>query len=252
LKNFTIQFLQRIWGDVQQGENIDLYITVFLAILLVLLNLLGIVPDTLLTPLTLAVLGLLALAMVGNRYQFEDLVRRVTQNSTTLFQAEVAATFESDLQNATEIWLTGVSLNRTVKSHYGLLEKLLRQGVQIRVLLVDPGCDESIAMVTQREYRDRVSEDRIRSTIHDTLEDLCSLREIAPDHLNLRVIRFPISFGAIATDPHTSMGTLYLEHYSYKMAGGSVPKFTLATEDRQWYDFLSIGPISCQREARTL
>lgn len=232
-----MKFLRRIWTDVQRGENVDLYVTVFAAILLVILNLLGVVPSTMLTPLTLAVLGLLALATLSNRYQFEGLVKQITKGSTALFQENVAATFASDLQSASEIWFVGVSLSRTVKSHYSLLENLLRKGATIRVLLVDPESSDTVSLIAKREYGERFSDERIRSLIRGTMEDLCSLKKIAPDKLTIRVIQYPLGFGAVATNPMSSTGALYLEHYSYKMAGGSLPKFTIKPQDGQWYDF---------------
>ncbi|MEM7536803.1 MAG: hypothetical protein AAF639_31780 [Chloroflexota bacterium] len=233
-----MKFLHRIWADVRQGENIDLYLTVFVAILLVILNLLGVAPDSMLTPLTLAVLGLLAVTMLGNRYQFEHLVNRLTEQSTSFFSTDVADSFDTDLQNASEIWMVGVSLSRTIKSHYGLLETLLKRGVHVRVLLIDPESHESIAIATQREYHDRrFSQDRIRSMIRNTLQDLYALKEVAPTQMSIRLIQFPLAFGAVATDPNELTGVLHLEHYSYKMPGGSVPKFTLIAKDGQWYDF---------------
>lgn len=232
-----MKFLRRIWMDIQRGENVDLYVTVFAAILLVLLNIIGIVPSTLLTPLTLAVLGLLALATLGNRYQFEALVNQITKSSSALFQENVASTFEADLQSASEIWFVGVSLSRTVKSHYALLENSLRKGATIRVLIIDPEAANTVALVAKREYGERFSDERIRSLIRGTMADLCSLKKLAPDKLSIRVIQYPLGFGAVATNPLSSKGVLYLEHYAYKMAGGSLPKFTIKPHDGQWYDF---------------
>jgi hypothetical protein len=64
--------LQRIGKDMRAVENINLYITPAIAIDLVVLNLLGIAPDTLVAPLMLTMLALMTIAILGNRYRLED------------------------------------------------------------------------------------------------------------------------------------------------------------------------------------
>lgn len=66
-----MQMLRRIWEDVRRGENIDLYLTVGVAIVLALLNVLGFAPQSLIAPVTLAVLGLLAINSLVNRRKIE-------------------------------------------------------------------------------------------------------------------------------------------------------------------------------------
>lgn len=227
--------LHRVWQDIRKGENIDLYATVLVAFLIVILNIFG-VAQNLVAPLTLALLGLLAVALLGNRYQVEKLAAELKQPERELFRQKYPATLEQDLQRATELWLVGVTLSRTVKSNYSLFEEKLKRGGTMRVLLVDPDGD-GVAMAKMREYGGRYDVDRIRNLIRGSLDDLCSLRAHAPDRLHCRVIDHPLGFGGLAVDPNTAGGILYLEHFSHKMPGGSVPKFVLAAQDGDWYDF---------------
>ena len=92
-------------------------------------------------------------------------------------------------------------------------------------------------MAAGREYGGRFDANRLRGLIQGSLDDLGHLKQQAPDKLQVRVIDNPLTFGGIATNPADAAGVLYLEHYSYKMPGGSVPKFTLQAEDSQWYEF---------------
>ena len=55
-----MKLLNRIWQDVRRGENIDLYLTISIAIILSLLNILNLANPILVESVTLAVLGLLA------------------------------------------------------------------------------------------------------------------------------------------------------------------------------------------------
>ncbi len=230
-----MQLMKRIWADARRGENIDLYVTVVVAIGLVILNLVGLAPTTWLGPLTLAVLGLLAIAVLGNRYRVEKVLESVIHTPEEPFQERFPDTIESDLAQAKEVWLIGVSLSRTVKSYYSVLERKLTNGDTIRVLLVHPDGSGS-EMAQMREYRQVKLEHR-RSEIRSVLEDLCALKSIAPDKLEVRAIDYPLGFGGFAINPETATGVLYLEHYPFKTPGGSLPKFVLSAHDGRWYEF---------------
>jgi hypothetical protein len=184
----------------------------------------------------LAVLGLLAVATLGNRFKFEEGLRQLTESPSELFQEKHAARLEADLAQAGEVWLVGVTLSRTIKTNYSLFEHKLARGDTIRILLVDPK-GVGAEMAAGREYGGRFDAERIRNLIQGSLSDLCSLKQLAPDRLQVRVIDNPLTFGGIAINPNATAGILYLEHYSYKMPGGSVPKFVLGAKDGRWYYF---------------
>lgn len=244
--------LKRIWQDIRRGENIDLFVTVIVAIGLAVLNLLGLAPASLIGPLTLTVLGLLAVATLGNRYKLEESLAQLNQNHTELFQETQPVGLESDLQQARELWLVGVTLSRTLNTYYNLLESKLARGHTLRVLLVHPD-GHGAEMLALREYK-RHSVTRIRHLIHNSLEDLCGLQQHF-SNLEVRVIDYPLGFGGVLVNPETPNGRLYLEHYPFKVPGGSLPKFTLTVGDGRWYQLFkqevetiwaSATPWSCQ------
>ena len=125
-------FLKRLWQDIRHGENIDLFITVIVAIGLAILNLVGVTPTGLVAPLTLAVLGLLAVATLGNRYRLEESLETLNRTHTGLFQEKMPADMENELRNARELWLVGVTLNRTINTYYSMLEQKLARGDKVR------------------------------------------------------------------------------------------------------------------------
>ncbi len=231
-----MSLLKRIWEDIRHGENIDLFVTVFLAIGLVALNVLGLAPQTWIAPLTLAVLGLLAIAILGNRYQVEKVVKELSRPSHELFHEKMPASQEMDLERARDVWMIGVTLSRTIKTYYALLEQKLARGDSVRILLVDPA-GAGVEMAVMREYGGRFDVERVRQLIQGSLSDLCVLKKVGPDKLEVRTINHPLGFGGIAIDPDTSKGVLYLEHFAYKMPGGSLPKLVLSAQDGRWYQF---------------
>lgn len=230
-----MRILQRVWEDIRRGENIDLYVTVIVAIALAVLNLTGLAPQSWIAPLTLAVLGLLAIATLGNRHKVEEVINNLKQVPESPFLEKFPATLDRDMEKSTDLWLMGVTLSRTLTTYYSALERKLRRGGRVRALLVYPdgaGCE----MALMRNYA-RSDLEFTRSQIRGVLGYLCDLKKIAPDRMEIRTIDYPLGFGAFAIDPDTASGVLYLEHYPFKTVGGSMPKFVLRAQDGRWYDF---------------
>lgn len=227
--------LRQIWDDIRQGENIDLYLTILAALLFVILNLAGLAPDTFLAPLTLSVLALLAVTNLVNRHRMEALMEQKNLTLDDFFREEFPPTYKADFENAAEVWLVGVSLNRTVKTLYGKLEQKLKQGGRVRVLLVHPQGPGLEMAVTRNYARRDVTLKRQEITSILTLLD--GLHAIAPGQLEIRTIQHPLNYGAMATNPDAANGALYLEHYCFRVSVESVPRFVLRTQDGRWYDF---------------
>src|SRR5574339_555537 len=76
-----MKILRAVWIDISKGENFDVYLTILLALSLAVFNVLGIAPNTLLAPLTLSVLALLAIASLVNRHQSNKILEKI-ENST--------------------------------------------------------------------------------------------------------------------------------------------------------------------------
>lgn len=228
----------RIWEDIRRGENIDLFITVLIAVGLAVLNIAGVAPASLIAPLTLAVLGLLAVATLGNRYKLEESLETLNRTHTGLFQEKLPASMENEMRAARDLWLVGVTLNRTINTHYSLLEQKLARGDTVRVLLVNPDGDGP-EMLVKREYKERYNVERIRHLIRDSLDDLCSLQQRFRG-LEVRVIDYPLSYGGVLINPNSDSGALYLEHYPFKTPGGSLPKFVLEAKNGRWYTFFKL------------
>lgn len=230
-----MRVMRRIWDDIRSGENIDLYITVIVAIGLAILNIVGVAPQTYLAPITLAVLGLLAITSLGNRYRIEELLQKQIQSTDTFYAEEYPSSYKSDFETAEELWLVGVSLRRTVQANYPKIEQKLRQGHIIKVLLVHPE-GAGLEMAVSRNYARREVEPK-SNEIRFNLQLLCDLRKSFPDKIEVRTIQYPLAYGVTAANPDTASGTLYLEHYCFRTASDSLPRFVLRAKDGRWYDF---------------
>jgi len=133
-----VQFFKQILREIKRGENVDLYVTVLVALSIAALNLLGLAPQSLIASITLTLLGLLAVSALENRHQFEELRQSFTKSIDDIFLKEFPATLDEDFDSGKEIWLIGVTLRSLVAGKYIRLEEKLRKGHGIKILLVHP------------------------------------------------------------------------------------------------------------------
>jgi len=233
-----MNFLNHIWKDIGRGENIDLYVTVLIALVLVILNIIGFAPSNWMAPLTLAVLGLLAISNLGSRYKLEQFINNFNRSAESFFQDEYPSNILDLIKSSSEIWFIGVTLNRTIKNYFHILEQKLQRGDFIKVLLVNP--DSPAADAARSRGRFEINHEQMKSNILDTLTELGYLKSIAPNRIEVRTISYPISFGAILLNPDDSeltSGIIFIEHYPYRIKRTHVPKFVLsAKQDAEWFN----------------
>jgi hypothetical protein len=231
-----IDFLKRTWDDIRHGENLDAYITVAVALILSILNLLGVASSSSLPAITLGVLALLAIASVVNRHRVEDLAAKLSPSAAEFFVGEFnSSSFKEDLIAAREIWLYGASLVGVCTDNYSLFERSLKHGTTIRVMVVDPNFPQILELSELRSYANP-SVQRAKDKCVATLSDFCELRKLAPDKLQIRTLKFPITHRLVALNPHALNGKLYVSNYPFATPGGTLPKFILNAKDGRWYD----------------
>lgn len=228
-----IKFLRNIGQDIRRGENIDVYLTIVIALTSILLSMVGFTDPGWIAGLTLAVLAILAVSLLGNRHRLEVIEHKLTEEVGGVFLQDFPD-IRADLERASDVWLIGVTLNRTVRNYHALLEAKLRRGDTLSVLLTEPE-GASVDLVA-RQGDASTSPDHIRSLIHMTLGRLCRLQDTAPDHLEIRVFDHPFICGGYAFNPDKPDGIIYVEYYSFREAA-SLPKLILRQGDGFWYEF---------------
>lgn len=227
--------LGKIWSDIRKGRNIDLILTVAVSFAVVLLNLLGVTSSSLIASLTLTVLGLMALSSLESRYQVSELEEKISKNSSSIFLDNYPSDLDRDVEKSLELWLIGVSLSRTVKNYYSIIENKLMKGYPVKAILTHPE-GAALELSILPVYGNKSLEQR-KSEILGSLETLCELQQRYPNLMQVRTCRHYIGHGIIAVDPNSNKGKLYVENHPFKMPGGSRPKFVLEAKDSAWYDF---------------
>lgn len=227
-----MRILEKIWSDITKGENIDLYATIAVSFVIVVLNSLIKVSPSTVTSLTLAVLGLLAISNIVNRWRIKNYFD--SQLGTLPFMEEFPPSLKVKIDNAAELYLVGVTLTQTVRQQSHIIEGLLHRGCIINVLLVHP----TDSLIDIAKYRIREPKPDITSDVYQTLKVCCSLKESAPGNLNIRTIRYPLGCCIKAVNPNSSSGIIYIANYSFRTSHPHVPKYSLQPKDGIWYEYL--------------
>ena len=159
-----MSLFRHIWRDVKQGKNIDVYVTLLLAIALAALGLSGIILVTQITSVTLVVLALLAFAAMGITYRLINIESFLLIKGDERLQRHWPEVIKQ-WDEASDIWIIGSTQSRTIDGHYVRLEKTLKRGGKIRVLLRDPD-GESYKLVPFEKYHPVQSEEVREKILH--------------------------------------------------------------------------------------
>jgi hypothetical protein len=231
-----MQILKRIWEDISRGENIDLYLTVVVAFGLVVLNLLGLASASLIAPITLAVLGLLAIATLGTRYHIEKQLQRFTLSPPSgLRGRSELPSFRERGNSASEIIIVGVSLISAVTPNLDFFEQAMKSGCKIRFLLLDPASPAIQTWTMLSKFPD------IQLDIRQTLKSLDILVQMKGEtrgSCEVRLAPVFLPFGVAAFDPNKENGLMNVESLIYKGYLGDRPHILLTKAgDAKWFDF---------------
>lgn len=229
-----MKYFNRVWRDFRQGENIDLYLTVLISIIVTILNIIGLAPSTWIAPLNLAILALLSVSILGNRYKTESVLEKISsQNERLLVQFPQDPM--KDMEKSTELTLVGVDLRQTLHRNFSLFQKKLIDGQTIKLLIIDP--DSPACEIAAMRYYAPMSTNSQRDVIRASLDICNDLTQKTSGKLEVRLAEHPLTFGAIMSDPETSHGVVYIWHYSFKMSEANIPKMVFRPTDGFWYEF---------------
>jgi hypothetical protein len=197
---------RRVLNDFRHGENIDAYVTVVAAIVLSALNIANVLPAASLSGVILAVLALLAIGALVTRARLEAMANRGSDTGLPPFPARWGPEFLAALDGDGGLYLQGVSLSTTLTEVIHALDRRLRIGHSVRVLLIKPGSDG----LRLAEDRLGVPPDQRRreQQTQASLEHLAQLARSAGGRLEVRLIDQELSFGAALLGRDTSQAVI--------------------------------------------
>lgn len=224
---------ERIKKALRKFEEFEIQVLLGTIAVIVVLDLLGWLPERLLPPLMLASLGVLGGAMLRVRVRMEDVIVHLSRASQAFFHDRPAHDIRAAFRNSKAVLLSGTTLTRTLRNHMADLEYLVSSGGQLKVLLLDP--DSPFSMVSAMRSSQASYQSHQADFIRASLRDAEFLLALPGGSVEVRVSQYPFAFGAILVDPDTPNASLHLRYYTYRPGEGEGPYFNLYPSDRPWY-----------------
>jgi hypothetical protein len=208
----------------------------------------------------LAVLGLLAISEVVERYRRLSQIEKSCNRSLALLESRFTdrasamaffqkpPTLDNYISGAHQIDLCGVTLTSTINKQFSNIREALRAGANIRILIVDPDSLGLQMSAARSEEPDDV--DYFRRKLSATIRDLEYLQKswlgykadqkLRPGNFAVRLITFAPSFGIISFDATRHNGTVFIEVYSHRIGYDTPPTFDLTFHrDGEWYKYFN-------------
>lgn len=231
-----------LWQDFRAGRNLDIYITVILAIFIAILGIFSVVDLAIISAAVLATLALVSVSLLQNRRENESLqnalsqIQRLNESTVPFLSHELSSYTEQNrlLASTREAYFWGLSFGRMIPHVRNALEHSLNTGIQVRFLLLKPN-SEAVKMAAFRDsFQD---EKRINLALQATISDLSFIARKAPPpaKLEIRVINYLPPWTIMAFDPQLPNGQIFVSLLTFRDANENRPSFRLKSpEDSEW------------------
>jgi len=222
---------QEILEDLKKGRNIELYITIGLAIVIAILAVFNVTPPSTVSAVTLAVLAMLTYQIIKNR-------RISTIQGIRAFYPDRSylPPLNTSLGKARhELFIVGVYLGRIVQDQLTLLEEKARAGCKVKLLIMsttladstsNPLVDKTGAMTGFPELFSTLSATTTR--FRDWWQ---SLESSARNNVELRCYEGPPTLTAIFVDKDSPNGLIHIEPIVPKSRPEERPSFRITPHE---------------------
>jgi hypothetical protein len=236
---------KQIIRDIGKGENITVLVTVLLVAVTLVAKGLGLVSDSLVDSLTLAMLGFLGLGFLIIRYRIAELLQTSklidTANAVQLLD-EFPPLLDEYLKNASEILMLGISLRKTTYNHYDDFMDKVKNGLKIRALVINPH-GRYINMEAVAKSYSRNDPHQVFASEYDAiLERYKLIRDEAnqPSNIQVGLLDFVPPFSAYIFPQKGKGGIIFVQIYAYKAPVGHTPYFVVTQRQNPlWYERIS-------------
>lgn len=238
-----MNLIRDIWSDVRSGQNIDVYVTIVLALLVATLGTWGIADQSIISSAVLATLALVSIGILVNRRENSEIRRTLSSLESTQNPSETLLRNDYDVsqlpnlvRHARKVLFCGINFT----SHIPLLREDLEYGLQVgleaRFLMMKP---HGRAIPTAA-FRSRTQDPNdISSTCEKNLTRLDRLsRKATSGKLEYRVVDFLPPYTIIVIDPDLPSGKMYVRLSSFRTPNKERPTLEIAKrDDNEWFQF---------------
>lgn len=235
--------LKKLWQDIRRGQNLDVYITIVIALVIAILGVIGATNQNIISSAILATLALVSVSTLLNRHRDEEIKSALlhiedTSSLSEKFLEQESGRYELPIlvERSHKVFLWGMTQWRTIPLLTRSIEQGLETGLEIRFLLLKPNCSAARMAAFRTTHNDI---NKINSELNINLRQLKDLaKKELPGRLEIRVIDYLAPWTIYAFDPHRPEGQMIVRLTPFRVPNRIRPKFRLsAREDEKWFQY---------------
>lgn len=222
------------------AKDIDLYLVLLLAVTVAVLGLLNRVSTAAILAAILGTLSILAFGHIRTRrllHLQRDVLNALAQpGRTTLRDRDEFGRFQDRVRRARTLWLFGPSLLTVFPPNSGFLLDLLRKGLDLRLLVIDPRSAQLGFIAGQLKTSESVFRQEILTTIGGYRDLLDS--GVGRGNLELRTTEVNPGFSMVLIDDGSGHSEAIVEMHCYQARIDGRPHIEINTKyEPSWCDF---------------
>ncbi|WP_375467263.1 hypothetical protein [uncultured Nostoc sp.] len=242
--NKLMQILRHVWQDIRSGQNLDIYITASLSLVIAIFGFLGIANQSVISAAVLAVLALLLSYLLVARNQNDQIrtalsrleINQSLSASQLMTNGDDISEIIQSLRQSKQAYFWGTTFTTHIPLIQQDLELGIASGLEAKFLLVQPSSN-ALKMAAFR------GKDLSESDLNnDLLRNLRRLDSIAISStvgkLEIKVIDYLAPYVMYIFDPHLSSGQIIIRLSTLRVPDNMRPIIKITrSQDLEWFNF---------------
>lgn len=226
------RFLRWCAADIRSGETIDLWLLIAAAATFTVLGATGVSSVQTLSSVVLALLAVLAISQLRGRREIRAQISSWRRSRTDLFQLEFPNSYYEARDRAGHSYcFAGMTMQRTLPTTRVHLERILRSGGSVRLLLPDPASAALMEMVAASR-RSAETPERVAQLIRQSLDEIVTIG--SSNVAEVRVTSVLPRVGLNLVDIDQPGAFLMVQMYQLHPEVEAGPIFTVTAQDGPW------------------
>jgi hypothetical protein len=227
------ELLRSIYNWTRLGEHADVYLTAVVAIVVVVFDFFGIISETKISGVVLAVLALISINLLVTRVKVGEFSDRHRVEYPPVILDAFPPSYQQDWRRNGDLLIYGTSLLPMILTYQQWLAERLAGGRGVRVLLMRPGAEAAILASERCYLRTNHHDDAALATVLGLLNRLTSETR---GKLEIRFTNQEPTFEATYFEPASAHSMIYVMYYRYRMNSDDQLRLVLRPRDGRLFN----------------
>lgn len=244
-----------VFSEIKKGENLDLYIIIFLAIIVAVLGISQTVSFEVISAVILATLGLLATSLLTNRHSSDEIQHTTSQLKSEIhdLRSEIHTSarlsdvfikgypdFSNEIVEAKRVSIEGAVLSGTLTRYSAQFIKFLQRGGSIRFLVSEPTPEVGVMQAFRSSLIKDI--DFMYTTAQNSLETMKAMKSNAKNPLGVQIKMMPYlaPYSLVIIERNDGVKKIYARVSAFQVPASEQPVFQADNQtDNVWFEFFN-------------